>query len=311
MPVSDYINKLRLLSKNTKYFKWYESIINSSAIRERPLGYLEYHHVLPKSMGGPNGNGNIVHLTAREHFLCHILLAKMVVSVINRKKMFYALLMLSKCSNQHQQRNINSKMYNRIKSELSTLSSGENNHFYGRVHTAETRKIIGDKSKGRIPGNETREKMSCARLGKKKDPDVVRRQVETRIANGNNRHSDETKKKMSEARMGYKTYKPAWNAGKTKETDAALAKMSESLQGKIPWNKNISEDDPRRQAGERNSFFGKTHSEETIIKIREKAKSRISKKCEYCGKLTSPSNHSRWHNNNCKEYGKNNITDTR
>ena len=36
--------------------------------------YYEKHHILPKSMGGENSIDNLVHLTAREHFLAHWLL---------------------------------------------------------------------------------------------------------------------------------------------------------------------------------------------------------------------------------------------
>lgn len=117
----------------------------------------------------------------------------------------------------------------------------------------------------------------------------------------NTGHSEETKKHLSKVRTGYKTNKPAWNAGKTKETDISLRKMSNSLLGNIPWNKNISKDDPRRQTGERNSFFGRKHSEETLIRIKEKAQNRVRKECEYCGKIITPSNYSRWHGKNCKE----------
>lgn len=38
--------------------------------------YTEKHHIIPKSMGGTNYKSNIVRLTAREHFIAHILLWK-------------------------------------------------------------------------------------------------------------------------------------------------------------------------------------------------------------------------------------------
>ena len=138
-------------------------------------------------------------------------------------------------------------------------------------------------------------------LGKKKDPEVVRRQVATRITNGNNKHTEETKKLLSKVRTGYKTGKPAWNTGKTKDTDESLKKMSNSLLGNIPWNKDIDKNDPRRQTGERNSFFGKTHDVETRAHMSEIAKSRPKYECCYCGKLNNINNHNRWHNDNCKK----------
>ena len=40
-------------------------------------GYFEKHHVIPKCLGGLNEEGNIVRLTAREHFIAHKLLVRM------------------------------------------------------------------------------------------------------------------------------------------------------------------------------------------------------------------------------------------
>lgn len=57
------------------YQKIYNQIVNRA--RSRKLeGYVERHHILPKSMGGSNAKENLVDLTAREHFICHVLLAK-------------------------------------------------------------------------------------------------------------------------------------------------------------------------------------------------------------------------------------------
>lgn len=139
-------------------------------------------------------------------------------------------------------------------------------------------------------------------LGKKKSKEELDRRAETRRKRFDNVwHSEETKKTISEARLGYKTEKPAWNTGKTKETDLSLAKMSESLLGNIPWNKNISKDDPRILRGEQNGFFGKRHSEKTLDRIREKAKNRMRYDCIHCGASVTQGNLTRWHNDNCKK----------
>lgn len=42
-----------------------------------PPCYIEVHHVYPKSMGGSNEKTNLAVLTAKEHFICHLLLTKM------------------------------------------------------------------------------------------------------------------------------------------------------------------------------------------------------------------------------------------
>ena len=117
----------------------------------------------------------------------------------------------------------------------------------------------------------------------------------------NTGHSNETRQKMSITRTGYKTGKPAWNTGKTEDTDESLKKMSNSLLGNIPWNKSISADDPRSQSGEKNGFFGKTHNIETKAHLSEVAKNRPKYECCHCGKFNTITNHNRWHNDNCKK----------
>ena len=38
--------------------------------------YCETHHIIPKSEGGSNDKSNLVNLTAREHYIAHLLLWK-------------------------------------------------------------------------------------------------------------------------------------------------------------------------------------------------------------------------------------------
>lgn len=40
-------------------------------------GYTETHHIIPRCLNGSNYKQNLVDLTAREHFICHLLLTKM------------------------------------------------------------------------------------------------------------------------------------------------------------------------------------------------------------------------------------------
>ena len=60
-----------------KYHKWYDQLIDRA--RTRTLtGYVERHHIVPKSLGGTNEASNLVRLTAREHLIAHMLLPKFV-----------------------------------------------------------------------------------------------------------------------------------------------------------------------------------------------------------------------------------------
>ena len=62
---------------NNKYTKWYYSIVNNASKRE-PESYCEKHHIIPRSLGGNNTKANLVVLTLREHYLCHLLLTYML-----------------------------------------------------------------------------------------------------------------------------------------------------------------------------------------------------------------------------------------
>ena len=63
----------RMKFLDNKYTKWYSNIIeNSTALSG------EHHHIIPKSLGGSNDRSNIKLVSYREHFICHLLLTKMV-----------------------------------------------------------------------------------------------------------------------------------------------------------------------------------------------------------------------------------------
>jgi group I intron endonuclease len=88
------------------------------------------------------------------------------------------------------------------------------------------------------------------------------------------KHTDETKKKMSESHMGKglgednPMYgKPSWNKGK-KMSPESRKKLSESCKGRV-----LSEETKKKISGKlkgsNNSFYGKTHTEETKKRLRE------------------------------------------
>jgi hypothetical protein len=72
-----------------KYTKWYYNIV-SNAKTKTVRGYSERHHIVPKSLGGDDHIDNIVILTAREHFVCHWLLTKMLPDGKNKWRMMHA-----------------------------------------------------------------------------------------------------------------------------------------------------------------------------------------------------------------------------
>lgn len=71
-----------------KYTNWYYRIITNA--KEKPRQGGEIHHIIPKSLCGKNNSENLVRLSHREHFICHLLLTRMTEGQ-SRHKMCWAL----------------------------------------------------------------------------------------------------------------------------------------------------------------------------------------------------------------------------
>ena len=85
--------------------------------------YGEKHHIKPRCLGGGNHKGNLVKLTAREHFLCHYCLVEMFpVDSVERKKMLHAF-MIMKAGSIKGNRYFNSRLYAVRKEEYSKQQS--------------------------------------------------------------------------------------------------------------------------------------------------------------------------------------------
>lgn len=113
---------------DSKYTRWYYQIIRRAQSRIiASKFYTETHHIIPKSLGGSDKTENLVRLTAREHFVCHWLLTKMVDGEW-QKKMVYACkrMMHSKNSCQHRYK-ISSRIYENLKTQLNAAL--KNRHF--------------------------------------------------------------------------------------------------------------------------------------------------------------------------------------
>lgn len=177
---------------DNKYTKIYFNIIHNATQRVL-TGYKENHHIVPKSLGGPNSADNIVALTAREHFICHRLLVKMTEST-NKQKMAYAVRrMLTGISKNHKRDYIvSSKIYEIMRIE-------NNKHLAGYTHSIETREKMSRSLKGRSFSNETLIKMSESRKGKPKPPHIADRLRTARLGAIT---SQETKNRISEALSG-------------------------------------------------------------------------------------------------------------
>jgi len=122
---------------NSKYYLYYHKII-SFRKQNMPTGYTEKHHIIPRSLGGNNDKENIVYLTAREHYVCHLLLMKIYED--NNEayfKMVKACVMMIFTKTPNQQRIYNSRMYEMIRMQFSKIQSksqsGKRNSQFGKV----------------------------------------------------------------------------------------------------------------------------------------------------------------------------------
>jgi hypothetical protein len=117
-----------------KYTQCYYNIVEQAKARST-VGYFERHHIIPKSLGGSNDASNLVALTAREHFICHWLLTKMLPKSPEQKKLYHAFSAFAMISS-NQQRTITSRQY-QILSKASKIALKGNTHNKGKVRTLE------------------------------------------------------------------------------------------------------------------------------------------------------------------------------
>lgn len=116
-----------------------------------------------------------------------------------------------------------SKRKNSESNKIST--SGEKNGMFGKHHSEETRKKIGDNQRGWHQTDEAKAKIS---------------QSASRLNRGR-KASEEARRKISESRKG----KEPWNKGKKLGkrdiprvfSEQARINISEGCKGRIPWNK--------------------------------------------------------------------------
>lgn len=155
-------------------------------------GYVEKHHIIPKALGGSNGSDNIARLTAREHFVCHLLLAK-----IHGGKMIHAAHRLS-CDGKH-----GSRKYEWLSKERAKLVSIQHS---GKIVSKETRENMSIAQKGLTRSEETKRRISEVKKGKVSNRKGCILSAETRkklsVSHSGHVHSEEHKKRISIAMKG-------------------------------------------------------------------------------------------------------------
>ena len=128
------------------YQRVYNNIIQQ-ALTRKISGYFEKHHIIPKCMGGSDEQNNLCDLTAREHYICHVLLVKMYPA---NTKLLYAWNMMNNMSDgacKYNKRYYKSKKYATLKQAFSKARSKDR---IGFKHKEETKIKIRLANKGKI-----------------------------------------------------------------------------------------------------------------------------------------------------------------
>ena len=206
------------------YVNVYYSIIKNRL--DNPVeGYVECHHIVPKSEGGTDNDDNIVALTAREHYIAHLLLAK----IYNDYKMWHAVNLMSRLNAKVK---INSRLY-----EMVRINSA-------RTHS-EFMKGKPSWNKGKKMSEEQKQKLSDAT--KKAMSDPILRKYLSDIKKGKpswnkgKKLSEEQKQKLSDSLKGKTLSK------ETKEKISIKNKgKNNPMFGKSSWP-----DDPKKYEARR------------------------------------------------------------
>ncbi|MEO6303752.1 MAG: HNH endonuclease signature motif containing protein [Bacteroidia bacterium] len=141
------------------YKNIYDNLISSRQIlnrNKRDGNYYERHHILPRSLGGANDKINLVLLTAKKHFIAHLLLVKLYEGKEKRKMAWALWRMSTGKTNNNKNRIMSSSQYQSIRLlfiEILKKYKGEEHFMFGKKLSKET---IKKRTASRIAnGNDT------------------------------------------------------------------------------------------------------------------------------------------------------------
>lgn len=176
------------------YKKIYNTLItnikNERRVKSDNVLY-EGHHIKPRCFKGEgdsrnSNHPNIVLLTPKEHYIAHLLLVRIYPDSPGMKKALWNM-----CNTGSKSRyKPSAKVYEKIRKEYVQSVLGENNHFYGKKHSEESKKKIGVSSKGRKTflnkkhSDETKEKIKNAARGRK-IKEETKQKISDSISGGN------------------------------------------------------------------------------------------------------------------------------
>ena len=148
---------------NNKYQKWYDQLIENA--RNRTIeGYVEVHHIVPKSLGGTDDESNLVKLTAREHLVAHMLLPRFVENKIPMWQALWCMVHMGEVK-------LTGRLYEQVKIEYRGICKSRKGR-KGKKKSPETCAKISAAKTGRKHSPETCAKISAALKGVKKSPEL-------------------------------------------------------------------------------------------------------------------------------------------
>lgn len=135
------------------YEKTYNKLIAAAKMQQID-GYYETHHIVPKAEGGSDDTTNLVKLTARQHYIAHLLLAK-IYNDCAMHCAIMAMMMKTKSKSMDRDFHFNSRLYEKMKLKRASLMSKK---MKGRKRTEafkqHMRVAMKGKNKGHIPWNK-------------------------------------------------------------------------------------------------------------------------------------------------------------
>lgn len=235
------------------YIEIYNKIIEKAKSENRKLKcgvYYEKHHIKPRSLFKDlsKDTNNIILLTAKEHFICHVLLEK----IYDCRQMKYAIWRM--CNDGKYK--VSARYYEYIKQKIAVESSKLNK---GKKLSEEHKRKISIALSGKTHSVETKKKMSESYdPSKHMISEELRKQYSEAATERfkGKKQTEEFKKHLSEIRKGEKN--PMF--GKSNKLFMSDEKYEE-------YKKKLS-----------NSLKGHHVSDETREKIRQKTKARVQGK---------------------------------
>ena len=148
-----YFTGVSYMSNDITYCLLKNSVLPKEHIIERYLKFINYckniefdcytetHHIIPRSFNGTNDNSNLIKLSARHHYIAHLLLAR----ATNSPKMIKALHKMIYSTTGYVQRNykITSRVYAYVREEHAKIVSGysKNTVVARQIYTEEIKRI--------------------------------------------------------------------------------------------------------------------------------------------------------------------------